>query len=182
MKVATTHPRIPPVEANDRLELIDKTLEALVDAWNRHDGRALAELCTEDIEFYDPAIGTIHGRNAVANWVDICSRAFPDYRFDEPEPAYISRDRPKAIVPWRMVATNTGPLDPPGFAATGKSCVIDGVDHWWFRDRLVERYRADYDLNGALRQLGLVPETGSRAEKLLVSLQRAAARLRSRRR
>ena len=54
------------------------------------------------------------------------------------------------------------------------SCVIDGVDHWWFRDRLVERYRADYDLNGALRQLGLVPEAGSRGEKLLVSLQRAA--------
>ena len=150
------------------------------DAWDQRDGKALAALCTEDIEFYDPAIGEIHGREAVANWVSICARAFPDYRFEEPEPAYISRDRPKAIVPWRMVATNTGPIDPPGFAATGKSCVIDGVDHWWFRDRLVERYRADYDLNGALRQLGLVPEAGSRGEKLLVSLQRAAARLRRR--
>jgi steroid delta-isomerase-like uncharacterized protein len=147
-------------------------------AWNQRDGDALATLCTEDVEFYDPAIGTIHGREAVANWVRACAQAFPDYRFEEPEPPYISRDRPKAIAPWRMVATNTGPLDPPGFAATGKPCVIDGVDHWWFRDGLVERYRADYDLNGALRQLGLVPEAGSRGEKMLVSLQRAAARLR----
>jgi hypothetical protein len=77
-----------------------------------------------------------------------------------------------------MVGTNTGPLDPPGFAPTGKSFVVDGVDHWWFRDGLVERYRADYDLNGALRQLGLVPQTGSRGEKALVFLQRFASRLR----
>lgn len=161
---------------------LDEFAHRWLDAWNRHDGRALSELCTEDIEFHDPAIGTIHGREAVANWVGICTRAFPDYRFEQPEPAYLSRDRPKAIAPWRMVGTNTGPLDPPGFAATGKSFVIDGVDHWWFRDGLVERYRADYDLNGALRQLGLVPEAGSRAEKVLVSLQRAAARLRARRR
>jgi steroid delta-isomerase-like uncharacterized protein len=152
-----------------------------LDAWNRHDGHALAELCTEDVDFYDPAIGTIRGRDKVADWVNVCTRAFPDYRFEEAEPAYISRDRPKAIAPWRMVATNTGLLDPPGFAATGRSCVIDGVDHWWFRDGLVERYRADYDLNGALRQLGLVPLPGSRGERVLVSMQRAAARLRRRR-
>ena len=32
------------------------------DAWDQRDGKALAALCTEDIEFYDPAIGEIHGR------------------------------------------------------------------------------------------------------------------------
>jgi steroid delta-isomerase-like uncharacterized protein len=149
-----------------------------IEAWNGRDGGALAALCTEDIEFYDPAIGTIRGRAAVADWVGICARAFPDYRFEEPEPAYLSRDSAKAIVPWRMVGTNTGPLDPPGFAPTGRSFVIDGVDHWWFRDGLVERYRADYDLNGGLRQLGLVPESGSRGERALVRLQRLGARLR----
>ncbi len=152
-----------------------------IEAWNRRDGDALAELCTEDIEFYDPAIGMIHGRKAVAGWVGICARAFPDYRFEEPEPGYVSRDRLKAIVPWRMIGTNSGPLDPPGFAPTGRACQIDGVDHWWFRDGSVERYRADYDLNGVLRQLGLVPETGSRGEKALVLLQRLGARLRRRR-
>ena len=55
------------------------------DAWDQRDGKALAALCTEDIEFYDPAIGEIHGREAVSNWVSICARAFPDYRFEEPE-------------------------------------------------------------------------------------------------
>jgi steroid delta-isomerase-like uncharacterized protein len=159
-------------------EFLDEFADRWLDAWNRLDGDALTSLCTEDIEFFDPAIGTVHGREAVADWVRACARAFPDCHFEELEPAYLSRDRPKALSPWRMTGTNTGPLDPPGFAATGRPFAVDGVDHWWFRDRLVERYRADYDLNGALRQLGLVPQPGSRGEKLLVSLQRLSTRLR----
>jgi hypothetical protein len=47
-------------------------------------------------------------------------------------------------------------------------------------DGLVERYRADYDLLGALRQLGIMPETGSRQERAMVQLQRLAVRLRKR--
>jgi len=148
------------------------------DAWERRDGKALGELCTEDIEFFDPAIGTVHGRAAVAEWVDGCARAFPDYRFEETERPYISPDEPKVIFPWRMVATNTGPIDPPGFAATGRSIVIDGVDHWWFRDGLVARYRADYDSMGVSRQLGLMPERGSKMEKRMAALQRLGSRLR----
>ena len=58
--------------------------------------------------------------------------------------------------------------------------MLDGVDHWWFRDGLVERYRADYDLYGLLRQLGIAPEAGSRGERAMVLLQRAGARVRRR--
>ena len=151
-----------------------------LEAWNAYDPEGLAQLCTEDVEFTDPAIGTVHGRAAVADWVRTCMRAFPGYRFEEPEPVYLSSDRPKVIAPWRMIGTNTGPIEPPGFAATGRSIVLDGVDHWWFRDGLVERYRADYDSNGLLRQLGLVPASGSRGERAMVQLQRAGARLRRR--
>lgn len=148
-------------------------------AWNARDADGLAALCTEDVEFFDPAIG-VHGRAAVAAWVRQCESAFPDYRFEEPEPPYVARDRPKAIAPWRMSGTNTGPMDPPGFAATGRPVVIEGVDHWWFRDGLVARYRADYDSTGVMRQLGLVPAAGSRAEQAMVRLQRLGARLRRR--
>ena len=79
-----------------------------------------------------------------------------------------------------MHGTNTGPIDPPGFAATGRAMLVDGVDHWWFHDGLVHRYRADYDLNGLLRQLGIVPEPGSRGERAMVLMQRAGARVRRR--
>lgn len=148
-----------------------------LDAWNRHDGNALAALVTEDVEFFDPAIGTVHGRTAVAEWVRQCDRGFPDYRFEEPEPGYISPNGPKAIVPWLMRGTNTGPIDPPGFAPTRKPIVLEGVDHWWFRDRLVARYRADYDSLGLMRQLGIVAPPGSRGEKAMVMLQRLGARM-----
>lgn len=150
------------------------------EAWKQRDGKALGALCTEDVEFFDPAIGTVHGRQAVADWVDACARAFPDYRFEEPERPYLSVEQPKAILPWRMVATNTGPIDPPGFAATGRPLVFEGVDHWWFRDGLVARYRADYDSMGVSRQLGLLPPEGSRAERAMVALQRVGARLKRR--
>jgi steroid delta-isomerase-like uncharacterized protein len=145
-------------------------------AWNNHDGNALAQLCTEDVEFFDPAIGTVHGRAPVADWVRQCDKAFPDYKFEEPEPGYISPEGTKAIVPWRMRGTNTGPIDPPGFAPTGKPVVLEGVDHWTFRDGLVCLYRADYDSMGLMRQLGIVAPPGSRGEKAMVMLQRATAR------
>ena len=166
-------------EALER-DFLDDFAHRWLDGWNRHGAEALAALCTEDVEFFDPAIETVHGRRAVADWVRTCSRAFPDYRFEEPEPAYLARDRPKAIVPWRMLGTNSGPLDPPGFAPTHRSVTIEGVDHWWFRDGLVERYRADYDLNGVMRQLGIVPAAGSSGERAMVALQRIGARLRRR--
>jgi hypothetical protein len=148
-----------------------------LDAWNRREGHALAELCTPDVAFFDPAIGEVHGRAAVAAWVEACSLAFPDYAFEEPEPPYISSDRAKAIVPWRMRGTFTGAIEEPHFAPTGRKFVLDGVDHWWFRGTLVERYRADYDSNGLLRQLGLVPQPGSRGEQAMVRLQRLGARM-----
>jgi steroid delta-isomerase-like uncharacterized protein len=148
------------------------------EAWEKRDGQALGALCAEDVEFFDPAIGTVRGRAAVAEWVEACARAFPDYRFEETERPYISVDQPKVIMPWRMEATHTGPIDPPGFAATGRAVTIEGVDHWWFRDGLVERYRADYDSMDVSRQLGLMPRRGSRMERGMAALQRVGSRLR----
>ena len=167
----------PATEAVLDTAFLDDFAHRWIAAWNDRRPDALAALCTEDVEFFDPAIGTVHGRDAVAKWVRQCMTAFPDYRFEEPEPPLPSRIPAKAIAAWRMIATNTGPIDPPGFAATGKPIVIDGVDHWWFRDGLVARYRADYDSQGVAKQLGLVPEAGSRGERMLVRLQRMGARV-----
>ena len=148
-----------------------------MDAWNRHDAEAVAELCTDDVEFTDPALGTVHGRPAVAEWVRTCGRAFPDYRFEEPEPPLFAADRQKVIAPWVMHGHNTGPLEPPGFAATGRTVRIEGVDHWWIRDGLVHRYRADYDSADAFRQLGLLPPRGSSLEAAMARAQRLGKRV-----
>jgi predicted ester cyclase len=82
-----------------------------------------------------------------------------------------------AVWAWSMEGTNRGPIDPPGFAPTGRSMRVDGVDQWTMRDGRIARYRAFYDMNEVARQLGIVPAPRSRAERGMVTLQRLLARL-----
>jgi len=154
-----------------------------MNAWNSYDAEGVAALCTEDIVYDDPALAqTARSRADVAAFVRTAIVAFPGYEFSEPDPALPSPTEQKAIAPWRFSGIMTGKLDPPGFAPTGGRVEFDGVDHWWFRDGLVCRYRADYDLNGVARQIGAAPESGTGAEKIAVILQRLKARrLRKRR-
>ena len=56
-----------------------------------------------------------------------------------------------------MRGTMSGPLDPPGFAATGRSMEVEGVDLWTMRDGRIARYRAFYDVNDLARQLAIAP-------------------------
>ena len=63
----------------------------------------------------------------------------------------------------------SGPLDPPGFAPTGRSMEVEGVDLWTMRDGRIARYRAFYDINDLARQLGHRAAAGSRAEKAMVA-------------
>ena len=76
-----------------------------------------------------------------------------------------------------MEGPHNGPLDPPGFAATGRRIDVDGIDVWDFADGRIDRYRAYYDMALVARQLGVMPRPGSRFERAGVMLQRAQARL-----
>jgi hypothetical protein len=75
-----------------------------------------------------------------------------------------------------MEGTQSGPIDPPGFAPTGRRIDIDGIDVWDFEDGRIERYRAYYDMAELARQIGVMPPAGSRGERAGVMLQRAQAR------
>src|SRR3954468_23173518 len=96
MTDSTTTERIDPA-------FLEDFSHRWLDAWNKHDGNALAQLVTEDVDFFDPAIGPPRlapgdvsssppppapapAPPPVAEWVRQCDRAFPDYRFEEPEP------------------------------------------------------------------------------------------------
>jgi steroid delta-isomerase-like uncharacterized protein len=124
------------------------------DAWNSHDGAAVAELCTEDVRNDGPALGReIQGRDAMVGYVGMFTTAFPDLRFVIPEPPYASLTQAKAIVPWRFEATHDGEFAPMGLAPTGARVEMDGVDHWWFRDGLVARRNMVYDFAQVMRAL-----------------------------
>jgi predicted ester cyclase len=107
-------------------------------------------------------------------------RAFPDLRFSEPEPPHVSVVGDQIAWAWSMEGTMQGHIDPPGFAPTGASFRVDGVDLWTMRNGRIARYRAFYDMNDFARQLGILPAVGSRGERATIALQRLQARLRRR--
>jgi steroid delta-isomerase-like uncharacterized protein len=147
-------------------------------AWSARDPDAVAACVTEDIVWEDPALNEpARGRAEVAGFVRMSVTAFPDLGFSEVGAPAISEDGLVAYVPWRMTGTNTGPIDPPGFAPTGRTIEVDGVDLWQFRDGLIWRYRAAYDFATPARQLGLLPAPGGLAEKGMVAVQRLRSRL-----
>jgi steroid delta-isomerase-like uncharacterized protein len=151
-------------------------------SWNDHDPGAMADLLTQDIVWEDPALPeAARGVAAVQDFMRAGWVAFPDLRFDETDHPHRSAEGDQVAWRWRMRGTMSGPLDPPGFAPTGRSMEVEGVDLWTMRDGRIARYRAFYDLNDLARQLAIAPAAGSRAEKAVVALQRLQARMLRRR-
>jgi steroid delta-isomerase-like uncharacterized protein len=149
-----------------------------VAAWNGCDTDALADLITEDIVWADPAMPEpARGIPAVQEFMRTSFRGFPDLRFSEPDPPALAAARDVVFWAWHMEGTHRGAIDPPGFAPTGQTMRVDGVDQWAMRDGRIARYRAFYDMNDVARQIGIVPAPGSRAERGMVALQRLKARL-----
>jgi steroid delta-isomerase-like uncharacterized protein len=147
-------------------------------AWNECDTDLIAELITEDIVWMDPALPEpARGIPAVQDFMRTSFRAFPDLRFSEPEPSHLSVAAERIAWAWSMEGTMRGYVDPPGFAPTGASFHVEGVDLWTMRDGRIANYRAFYDMNDFARQLGILPAAGSRAERATVALQRLQARL-----
>ena len=152
-------------------------------AWNEHDAAAMADLVTEDVVWEDPALpAPAHGPAAVQEFMREAWVAFPDLRFDEGEHPHRTAGTDQVAWRWRMRGTNTGPIDPPGFAPTGRTIDVEGVDLWEMRDGRIARYRAFYDFNALAVQLGLAPAPGSRIEKGMAALPRRGARVAARRR
>jgi steroid delta-isomerase-like uncharacterized protein len=146
-------------------------------AWNGHDASAMAPFVTDDVEWHDPwLLEPARGLAEVQASMEDSWSAFPDLRFFEPDPPHLSISGELVAWAWRMEGTMRGPIYPPGFAPTGLRMAVDGVDLWRLRDGRIAHYRAYYDMTDLLRQLGIMPPPGSRAERATVRLQRLQAR------
>jgi steroid delta-isomerase-like uncharacterized protein len=149
------------------------------DAWNSHEQTRLLDLMTEDIVYDDSAWpATMRGHGEVRAFLDFTWRAFPDMRFELIEGPFLAPGAPRASYYWKGTGTHTGPIDPPGFAATGRRIEFDGADFFEFRDGRVSRLRVVFDMMDIARQLGTMPPVGSPIEKAGAAVQRLGMRVR----
>jgi hypothetical protein len=164
------------------LEVVDFA-ERWVSRWNAHDVQGILELVTEDITWQDPSIdGTARGLSESRRYIEGVFRAFPDIAWSMPSGLLTSvqgNGRVLAIgQPWTCSGTSLGPMDPPGFAPTGKAFKLEGFDFWEL-ERTKGRLRhvvSHYDALEFARRVGLMPARGSGAERMLVRLQRLRSR------
>lgn len=158
---------------------VRKWLERFLEAWHSHDPDRLPSLCADDVVWEDPFIhpsGVAHGKGELRGWLASIFRAMPDIRFELEGEPLVSLDGTTIAAVWRGRGRMTGPLDPPGFAPTGHTAELRGVDVHSFRDGRLAHVLTITDLNAAGQQLGAVPPPGSRREMAVVGLQRLNAR------
>lgn len=148
------------------------------DAWNSHDIDGVLALMTEDIEARDDGWPKLmRGHADVREFLEAIWRAMPDMTFEPLSGPYVIPGEPRVAVHWRGWATLRGPLEPPGFAPTGRRWEFDGADFYEFRDDRICKVRIAYDVLSVSRQLGVLPAAGGRAERALAIAQRSACRV-----
>jgi steroid delta-isomerase-like uncharacterized protein len=158
---------------------VDAWAQRFLDAWNALDGAAVAELCTEDVVWRDPATPEpMIGRAAVSEFVAMTGSAFPDFHVEETAGHCLIPSLSRVLTPYRMTGRMLGAMD--AFAPTGRTISVAGVDQWTFRGERLSGYSTYYDTIDVARQLGIMPAPGSRSERLMVRLQHAQARLQRR--
>jgi steroid delta-isomerase-like uncharacterized protein len=152
-------------------------------AWNSRDPEQVVALCTEDVVWADPITERPErGRAAVVDYLSALWRAFPDLEFTWPEGPYASFQGIKLALHWAVSGTMLGPMDPPGFAPTGRRITLEGVDLLQLRSGLVSTYQGFFDVQTVARQIGAAPAPGSQAERVAVGAQRLLAAIERRRR
>jgi ketosteroid isomerase-like protein len=152
----------------------------LLEAWNARDLDRYVGMLAEDVEWYDPAMAhpPARGRAAVRAFSEAVLRAFPDFQYEVLGPLCVAADGSRCAIHWRITATHTAPLVPPGFAPTGRRMRQEGIDLLDVRGSQVTRILTCFDPIAAAEQLlgvTLRPATGTVRERLLVMVQRLAA-------
>jgi len=155
-------------------------VQALLEAWNARDLDRFIAMLTEDVEWYD--LGMLHpparGRQAVRAFSESVLTAFPDFAYVLEHPICVSPDGKRCVVLWKITATHTGMLSPPGFAPTNRQACFQGVDVLEFQGGLISRVFTLFDVIAAAEQITGMPirfPAGSFRERIAVFLQRTIA-------
>ena len=159
------------------IEWIREFVPRWLAAWNSHEPDRVLGFLTDDVEIRDDSWPeTMHGHADVREFLGALWRAVPDMTFELLDGPYVIPGEPRASFHWRGSGTFTGRMDPPGFAPTGRRWEVDGVDFQEYRGERIAKLRVIFDLMTVSRQLGVMPATGSTAERAMAAAQRGVVR------
>lgn len=153
-----------------------------VEAFNAHDAEGFVAVMTDDVVIDHSAWPTpLRGHAQVATfYADYIWTAFPDARLELEDGPFLHPHAARFSVAWRASGTHEGPLDPPGLAPSGRQFEIAVREVAAIRDERLCRLQIVLDMADLMRQLGVLPAQGSRAERAMAALQRLQMRVPSR--
>jgi steroid delta-isomerase-like uncharacterized protein len=143
-------------------------------AWNARDADRIASFFTEDAVYDDRGAGALlHGREEIRAHAARVHSAFPDLDFELVRAAH---GEGFTAGEWRSRMTHRGEID--GLAPTGRVVESGGVDVATLDpDGRIAHLVSYYDGAAIMRDLGVLPGRGSRAERVLARLASLRSRL-----
>jgi steroid delta-isomerase-like uncharacterized protein len=147
---------------------------AAFDAVAKRDADAVAALTTETTVDDFVAIGEVRGPDAIRKFFLDTFAAFPDFSMTADR---IVADEEAAVVQWHATGTFSGaPFQ--GIEPTGKHVELRGVDVMEVANGHVRRNTIYYDGASFARQIGMLPQQGSGADRAIMTGFNAVTKLR----
>ena len=148
----------------------------LFESFNDGDLDAASALAAEDFELHDHAAGTLlHGPDGLREWLATFLTAFPD---SHARLVAEFADGNRVATEHVGIGTHTGPFVTPAgtIPATGRRVELRFAEFYVADADRLRLMTAYYDTTSILRQLGLLPAAGGRADRAMVGLMGAAVR------
>jgi steroid delta-isomerase-like uncharacterized protein len=157
-----------------RRKAVEERLRSYFDAMDRRDAAAMAEHWRDDgVEDIVP-VGLLRGKEEVRDFMDTTFRAMPDARTTV---GRIVAAETSCAVEWRLEGTFDGApfmdVEP-----TGSHVEIRGFDLFELEDGQLVSNTAYYDAASFARQIGMLPQDGSGADRAMKRAFNGATKLR----
>lgn len=135
---------------------------------------------TDDVKYEDPAAASpiMHGRAAIEQYLRSGFAGIPDLHLEKLE-EWVTPGGDVIASYFRFSGTFAAKLTAPGLPAltpTGGRLKMLGMDRSEIRDGRLARHQIFWDIAELSRQLGALPQRGSRAERIARHLQPLTAR------
>ncbi|MGI9099916.1 MAG: ester cyclase [Solirubrobacteraceae bacterium] len=117
--------------------------------------------------------GAYRGTDAIAAYFAEALASLPDWHM---EIVALVEQGDDVFVHWHLTGTHSGsPFQ--GIAPSGRAIALDGMDHVVMRDGVVVTTFVVYDQMQFARQIGMMPQDGSRGDRAVKAAFNAKSRL-----